>query len=355
MRSAQDRAFRIGQKRDVTVFRFVAAGTVEEVIYNRQIYKTQQSNIALQGGKETRWYEGVQDDKNNLGELWGLANLLQHDTADMAQHRRARGPDAGARSYLSGQLSADYASSSAPCNGRVHGVGGSGCKATHVGFRIETVQQGSTEQQGSVKDELLLDGQGVGEERRDGRFGLALDVDADLLDLDTPLEGVRKSLSREQEDEEADEDEQADDEEDSQEDGAVAAGVSSAAAAVVVAAAVPGQQSQKQRDPIAVRQTGGLTDDGCNTQPNTKAGRRAAKQQQQQQQEMESLLSERRSKSSRSSSDSYTWSSGSLSSSRRSYEQDAGCLAPPVPTSFVSRRALDLSQKFPQPQQYPVQ
>ena len=34
---AQDRAFRIGQRRNVSVYRLVAAGTLEEVIYTRQV------------------------------------------------------------------------------------------------------------------------------------------------------------------------------------------------------------------------------------------------------------------------------------------------------------------------------
>ena len=34
---AQDRAFRIGQRRDVNVYRLVAAGTLEEMIYTRQV------------------------------------------------------------------------------------------------------------------------------------------------------------------------------------------------------------------------------------------------------------------------------------------------------------------------------
>lgn len=33
------RAYRIGQCRDVTVFRLISLGTVEEIIYLRQIYK----------------------------------------------------------------------------------------------------------------------------------------------------------------------------------------------------------------------------------------------------------------------------------------------------------------------------
>ena len=42
---AQDRAFRIGQKRDVDVYRLLAADTVEELIYLRQIDKQQNTNV----------------------------------------------------------------------------------------------------------------------------------------------------------------------------------------------------------------------------------------------------------------------------------------------------------------------
>lgn len=37
---AQDRAYRIGQLRDVHVYRLITSGTIEENIYLRQIYKT---------------------------------------------------------------------------------------------------------------------------------------------------------------------------------------------------------------------------------------------------------------------------------------------------------------------------
>ena len=38
---AQDRAYRIGQTRDVRVYRLITAGSIEENIYLRQIYKQQ--------------------------------------------------------------------------------------------------------------------------------------------------------------------------------------------------------------------------------------------------------------------------------------------------------------------------
>jgi superfamily II DNA/RNA helicase len=73
---AQDRAYRIGQMRDVEVFRLVSAGTVEEIVYARQIYKQQQANIGYNASLERRYFKGVQNQKGQKGEIFGLQNLL---------------------------------------------------------------------------------------------------------------------------------------------------------------------------------------------------------------------------------------------------------------------------------------
>lgn len=36
---ARERVWRIGQKREVTVYRLITSGTIEEKVYHRQIYK----------------------------------------------------------------------------------------------------------------------------------------------------------------------------------------------------------------------------------------------------------------------------------------------------------------------------
>lgn len=77
---AQDRAYRIGQTRDVEVFRLVSQGTLEEIVYARQIYKQQQANIGYTASTERRYFQGVQDAKDQKGELFGLQNLFAwHD------------------------------------------------------------------------------------------------------------------------------------------------------------------------------------------------------------------------------------------------------------------------------------
>ncbi|KAK4113613.1 hypothetical protein N656DRAFT_778414 [Canariomyces notabilis] len=75
---AQDRAYRIGQVRDVDVFRLVSAGTIEEIVYARQIYKQQQANIGYNASNERRYFKGVQRDSNRKGEIFGLRNLFSY-------------------------------------------------------------------------------------------------------------------------------------------------------------------------------------------------------------------------------------------------------------------------------------
>ncbi|KZF24429.1 SNF2 family N-terminal domain-containing protein [Xylona heveae TC161] len=75
---AQDRAYRIGQLRDVEVFRLVSAGTIEEIVYARQIYKQQQANIGYNASMERRYFRGVQEKHDQKGEIFGLRNLFSY-------------------------------------------------------------------------------------------------------------------------------------------------------------------------------------------------------------------------------------------------------------------------------------
>ncbi|KAL0979127.1 hypothetical protein UPYG_G00181080 [Umbra pygmaea] len=77
---AIDRAYRIGQCRDVTVFRLISLGTVEEVIYLRQVYKQQLQCSVM--GKESarRYFEAVQGAGDQKGELFGIKNVFRLQT-----------------------------------------------------------------------------------------------------------------------------------------------------------------------------------------------------------------------------------------------------------------------------------
>ena len=77
------RAYRIGQKRDVEVIRLVSQGTVEELMYIRQVYKVQLKHETLGNSIEkapqaARLFRGVAGDDSRKGKLFGTENLLKY-------------------------------------------------------------------------------------------------------------------------------------------------------------------------------------------------------------------------------------------------------------------------------------
>ncbi|XP_072927519.1 DNA excision repair protein ERCC-6-like 2 isoform X3 [Hemitrygon akajei] len=73
---AIDRAYRIGQCRNVQVFRLISLGTVEEIIYLRQLYKQQLHCAAVGSENARRYFNAVQGSKEHLGEIFGVRNLF---------------------------------------------------------------------------------------------------------------------------------------------------------------------------------------------------------------------------------------------------------------------------------------
>ncbi|KAJ1397844.1 SNF2-related, N-terminal domain [Sesbania bispinosa] len=54
---ARERAWRVGQKRDVTVYRLITRGTIEEKVYHRQIYKHFLTNKILKNPQQKRFFK----------------------------------------------------------------------------------------------------------------------------------------------------------------------------------------------------------------------------------------------------------------------------------------------------------
>ncbi|XP_006455871.1 hypothetical protein AGABI2DRAFT_76351 [Agaricus bisporus var. bisporus H97] len=81
---AMDRAFRFGQTRDVSVYRLLGAGSVEELIYARQLYKQQQMEIGYNASIQTRYFEGIQGDNSKKGELFGIENIFKYHESALA-------------------------------------------------------------------------------------------------------------------------------------------------------------------------------------------------------------------------------------------------------------------------------
>jgi hypothetical protein len=88
-----DRAYRYGQQRDVHVYRLLGAGSLEELIYARQLYKQQQMRIAYEASLQTRYFSAVQGDKNRQGELFGIKNIFKLNEAELpTKHTVSRDP-----------------------------------------------------------------------------------------------------------------------------------------------------------------------------------------------------------------------------------------------------------------------
>uniref|UniRef100_A0A4W3GV94 DNA excision repair protein ERCC-6 n=1 Tax=Callorhinchus milii TaxID=7868 RepID=A0A4W3GV94_CALMI len=66
---ARERAWRIGQKKQVTIYRLLTAGTIEEKIYHRQIFKQFLTNRVLKDPKQRRFFKS-----NDLCELFTLSS-----------------------------------------------------------------------------------------------------------------------------------------------------------------------------------------------------------------------------------------------------------------------------------------
>jgi DNA excision repair protein ERCC-6 len=54
---ARERAWRVGQTREVTVYRLITAGTIEEKVYHRQIYKQHLTDKILRDPKQRRFFK----------------------------------------------------------------------------------------------------------------------------------------------------------------------------------------------------------------------------------------------------------------------------------------------------------
>jgi DNA excision repair protein ERCC-6 len=65
---ARERAWRLGQKREVTIYRLMTSGTIEEKIYHRQIFKQFLTNKILKDPKQRRFFK-----MNDLHDLFSLA------------------------------------------------------------------------------------------------------------------------------------------------------------------------------------------------------------------------------------------------------------------------------------------
>ncbi|KLJ09541.1 DNA excision repair protein ERCC-6 [Blastomyces silverae] len=75
---ARERAWRLGQKREVTIYRLMTAGTIEEKIYHRQIFKQFLTNKILRDPKQRQTFQ-----MSDLYDLFTLGNDGPTETSEM--------------------------------------------------------------------------------------------------------------------------------------------------------------------------------------------------------------------------------------------------------------------------------
>ncbi|KAI5950222.1 rhp26 [Candida theae] len=77
---ARERAWRLGQKKDITIYRLMTTGSIEEKIYHRQIFKTFLQNKILKDPKQRRFFKN-----NDLHDLFTLGDQDEKgtETGDM--------------------------------------------------------------------------------------------------------------------------------------------------------------------------------------------------------------------------------------------------------------------------------
>ncbi|XP_069126621.1 DNA excision repair protein ERCC-6-like 2 isoform X2 [Argopecten irradians] len=79
---AQDRAYRIGQRRNVQVYRLISAGSIEENMYLRQVYKQQLDSVAVGNMNAKRYFDAISGDSEQKGELFGVKNMFKLHSGD---------------------------------------------------------------------------------------------------------------------------------------------------------------------------------------------------------------------------------------------------------------------------------
>ncbi|KAJ2456303.1 DNA repair protein rhp26 [Coemansia sp. RSA 2336] len=77
---ARERAWRLGQSRNVAVYRLMTAGTIEEKIYNRQIYKQFLSNKILEDPTQKRVFQS-----HSLSDLFSFSEFDSSDNGSSKQ------------------------------------------------------------------------------------------------------------------------------------------------------------------------------------------------------------------------------------------------------------------------------
>ncbi|CAM8980702.1 unnamed protein product [Rhodiola kirilowii] len=101
---ARERAWRIGQKKDVTIYRLITRGTIEEKVYHRQIYKQFLTNKILKNPQQKRFFKArdmkdlftlTDDGDNQSTETSNIFGQLSESISVVGSHTETRDQQVG--------------------------------------------------------------------------------------------------------------------------------------------------------------------------------------------------------------------------------------------------------------------
>ncbi|KAJ4954603.1 hypothetical protein NE237_011386 [Protea cynaroides] len=130
---ARERAWRIGQTRDVTIYRLITRGTIEEKVYHRQIYKHFLTNKILKNPQQRRFFkardmkdlftlddgeDGSTETSNIFKQLAEEANIFEGHKDDQDKRRTLN-----ATETCTSDSAVERETKSAPGTSRIEGKG----------------------------------------------------------------------------------------------------------------------------------------------------------------------------------------------------------------------------------------
>ena len=89
-----DRAYRIGQKRDVVIYRLISCGTVEDKIYRKQVFKGGLSRTGTEDGEQFRYFSAAElRDMFRLDPTEAVESATQRQLHALHAHQRQSTPE----------------------------------------------------------------------------------------------------------------------------------------------------------------------------------------------------------------------------------------------------------------------
>ena len=109
-KQARERAWRIGQTRQVTIYRLLTSGTIEEKIYHRQIFKQFLTNRVLKDPRQRRFFKS-----NTLFELFTLGSSSSDGSTETSAIFAGTGSEVAPKSSSSSSRKRKVRESSSTC------------------------------------------------------------------------------------------------------------------------------------------------------------------------------------------------------------------------------------------------